>query len=260
MANKDNKIPKIIHYCWFGGNPLPEDVKKYIESWKKFCPEYEIKEWNEKNFDVNKIAYVKEAYDLKKWAFITDYVRLYAMYTEGGIYMDTDVEVIKPLDRFLKHDAFSGFENNTQIPTGIMAARKHFPLFKELLDYYNNKHFVEKDGTLDLTTNVVTITNICLRHGFKQNGKYQEIDGLALYPKEYFCPKDFETGEIKITKNTYAIHHFTGSWMPKSDQKLHNARRKFYKIFGKNLGSIIYKIYNFCYRVINKIKKILKIK
>ena len=130
-------IPKKIHYCWFGGNPLSEETKKYIETWKKYCPDYEIIEWNEKNFDVTKIPYVREAYESKKWAFITDYVRLYVMYTYGGIYMDTDVEVLKPLDSLLDLKGFSGFENETSIPTGIMAAKKGLPVIKNLMDEYN---------------------------------------------------------------------------------------------------------------------------
>ena len=130
-------IPKIIHYCWFGGNPLSDLAQKCIDSWKKYCPDYEIKEWNESNFDLNSCDYVREAYQAKKWAFVTDYVRLYAMVTEGGIYMDTDVEVIRPLDSFLSNRAFSGFEDETNIPTGIMACEKGFPLFEELLEEYN---------------------------------------------------------------------------------------------------------------------------
>ena len=162
-------IPKKIHYCWFGGNPLPEETKIYIESWKKYCPDYEIIEWNEKNFDLNCNIYIQEAYQAKKWAFITDYVRLYVMYNYGGIYMDTDVEVIKSLDPYLNNKAFSGFETFTDIPTGIMASEKGFPLFKEFLDYYKDRHFIMNDGSYDMTTNVVIITNICKKYGLKTN-------------------------------------------------------------------------------------------
>ena len=158
-------IPKIIHYCWFGGNPLPEDAQKCIASWKKYCPDYEIREWNEENFDIQSNDYVKEAYEAKKFAFVTDYVRLYALIAYGGIYMDTDVEVVKSLDAFLKHKAFSGFESSNSIPTRLMASEKDYPLFKTLMDDYENRHFLKEDGSFDMTTNTVTITNLCKQIG-----------------------------------------------------------------------------------------------
>lgn len=206
-------IPKVIHYCWFGGNPLPPLAVKCIESWKKYCPEYEIKEWNESNFDLNCCNYVKEAYETKKWAFVTDYVRLYIMVHEGGIYMDTDVEVIAPLDNFLVNRAFSGFENATEIPTGIMACEKDFPLFIELLHDYDNRHFKQDDGTLDMSTNVKIITKLCRKYGFISNNQKQQIQGLVLYPNDVFCPKSYDTGEIHLTDKTVTIHHFAGSWI-----------------------------------------------
>ena len=171
-------IPKVIHYCWFGGNPLPEDAKKCLASWKKHCPEYEIIEWNESNFDVNSNCYIKEAYEAKKYAFVTDYVRLFVMYEYGGIYMDTDVELVKNLDDFLKNRAFSGFESSNSIPTGIMASVKHFKLFGDLLEYYENRHFLNDDGSYDTTTNTVTITKMCKKYGLVLNNKYQVIDGF----------------------------------------------------------------------------------
>lgn len=155
-------IPKKIHYCWFGRGQMPELAKKCIESWKKYLPDYEIKEWNEDNFDLNAYPYVREAYDNRKFAFVTDVVRLYALYTEGGIYMDTDVEVLKSLDGFLHHVAFSGFEDDHNIPSGIMASEKGGKWAKDNLDYYVGKHFIKEDGSLDLTTNVITITNYML--------------------------------------------------------------------------------------------------
>ena len=209
-------IPKIIHYCWFGGNPLSDLAQKCIDSWKKYCPDYEIKEWNESNFDLNSCDYVREAYQAKKWAFITDYVRLYAMVTEGGIYMDTDVEVIRPLDSFLCNRAFSGFEDETCIPTGIMACEKGFPLFEELLDDYNHRHFIKKNGEYDLTTNVITITSFCKKYGFVGNNMKQDICGFILYPKDVFCPKSHITKEINLTERTATIHHFAGSWVTAS--------------------------------------------
>ena len=205
-------IPKIIHYCWFGGNPLPEDAKRYIDSWKKYCPDYQIIEWNEENFNINSVPYVREAYEEKKWAFITDYVRLYALEKMGGVYMDTDVEVLKNLDAFLINEGFSGFERVDAIPTGIMAAEKCNPFIIELLHEYDDLHFRRQDGSLDLTTNVTRITNCALRHGLKLNNRQQDLGHFTIYPKDYFCPKDYITGEVHLTHNTYTIHHFSGSW------------------------------------------------
>lgn len=213
-------IPKRIHYCWFGRNPKTKLAEKCIESWKKFCPDYEIIEWNEDNFDISKAPlYVRQAYEAKKWAFITDYVRLWAMTQFGGIYMDTDVEVIKSLDGFLKHQAFSGFENPTHIPTGIMACEKGFPLFEALLHFYDDVKFINPDGSLNKTTNVTTITNMCLDRGFVPNNTFQVLDGFAIYPQDVFCPVDNATMKLHKTKNTHTIHWFSGSWHSKEDRK-----------------------------------------
>ncbi|MFR2070553.1 MAG: glycosyltransferase family 32 protein [Bacteroides nordii] len=206
-------IPKIIHYCWFGRGKMPELALKCLESWKKHLPDYVIKEWNEDNFDLDAYPYAREAYDNRKFAFVTDIVRLYALYHEGGIYMDTDVEVLKPLDIFLKYDAVSGFESKTQIPTGLMACREGYPLFKELLDEYDGIHFKHTDGSLDFTTNVVRITNACLKYGLIPNNRFQTVNGFTLFPKEYFCPKSYDDGKIYLTENTVTIHHFAGSWL-----------------------------------------------
>ncbi len=228
-------IPKKIHYCWFGRGQKPELAKRCIESWKKYCPEYEIKEWNEDNFDLNMYPYVREAYDNRKFAFVTDVVRLYALLQEGGIYMDTDVEVLKPLDSLCKYEAVSGFEAETRIPTGLMASCASHPLFQEFLDDYDNIHFVREDGTFDLTTNVTRITNVCLRHGFVPNGKFQTVAGFTLLPHDYLCPKDYLTKKIHLTENTVCIHHFDGSWIPKK-QKIKN---KMIKILGPSLTSLV---------------------
>lgn len=211
-------IPKTIHYCWFGKGKMPKSALACIASWKKYCPSYEIVEWNESNFDVSQFHYSKEAYELKKFAFVTDVVRLFALYFYGGIYMDTDVEVIKPLDDFLVNRAFSGFESTCLIPTGIMGAEKGNMWIWEQLCFYVDHHFLRDDGTMDLTTNVHYITDLSTeKHGFVPDGKMQELKfGMKLYPKDYFCPKDYKTGQISITENTHTIHHFNSSWLPRS--------------------------------------------
>lgn len=195
---------------------MPELAQKCIASWKKYLPEYEIKEWSERNFDINSNAYVMEAYESKKYAFVTDYVRLYALYHEGGIYMDTDVEVLKPLDQLLQYQAVSGFESPTLIPTGLMASQEGHPFIKELLDDYNDIHFKLPDGTLDMTTNVIRITNHCLKYGLKLDNTLQTVNGFTLLPKDYLCPIEHEGHKLVLTSNTLCIHHFAGSWLPKN--------------------------------------------
>lgn len=210
-------IPKIIHYCWFGRGEKNQKIKECIESWKKYLPEYNILEWNEDNFDINSVKYVREAYKSKKWAFVTDYVRLYALYNYGGIYMDTDVEVLKNLDVFLENKAFSGFEDNQYIPTGIMGSIKGHFWIKKLLQYYENKDFI-KGGNYELIPNTKIITEITKRDfGLILNNEEQKLKyGVLIYPKDYFCPKNHYNNKIYLTKNTYTIHHFNGSWVNKN--------------------------------------------
>ena len=226
-------IPKVIHYCWFGRGKMPKLANKCIESWKKYLPEYEIMEWNEDTFDINMNTYVKEAYENKKFAFVTDYVRLYAMYNYGGIYMDTDVEVLKPLDQFLNNEAFSGFESSQFIPTGIMASEKGFLLYKEFLDYYTDRHFIKPDGSQDMTTNVVIMTTIADKHGLVHNGQKQVIDGWALYPSDYFCPLNDATGKLEMTENTATIHWFAKSWLSEKKRRISKVTKVFHRIFGE---------------------------
>lgn len=224
-------IPKIIHYCWFGGKRKPKLARKCIESWKKYLPDYTFKEWNESNFDVNCNRYVKEAYQSRRFAFVTDYVRLYALYTEGGVYMDTDVEVLAPLDDFLHHHAFSGFEDNDFVPTGIMASEKGGKWVKELLNYYDNISFINTDGSLNLKTNTQQITDTMVLKGLRRDNTYQEINGMvSFYPSDYFCPKSWNTGEITLTERTHTIHHFSGSWRPENNLTTPQKIRKFFRL------------------------------
>ncbi len=245
-------IPKKIHYCWFGRGEMPKLAKKCIKSWKKYCPDYEIKEWNEDNFDLDLYPYAREAYDNRKFAFVTDVVRLYALYHEGGIYMDTDVEVLKSLETFLIHTGFSGYEDDTHIPTGIMASVKGGKWAKDNLDYYNERHFVLSDGSFDMTTNVTTITNYMTHLGLKCDNTYQDFPGLfTIYPKDYFCPKSYRDLKIYKTKNTVTIHHFAASWHTKEEKK-----KNWERLFRKN-HYYWFQVYRYCYKAPRKVLSII---
>lgn len=210
-----DRIPKILHYCWFGGNEYSQEIRMCMASWKKYLSEYEFVEWNENNFDVRKNEYTKEAYSAKKYAFVTDYVRLYALYNFGGVYVDTDLEILRPISTFLCESAFSGFEARDSVPTAIMGSEPKQELIGELLDYYDDRHFIMKDGSYDLTTNVVIITNIMKKYGLMQNGRLQSVKGFKLYPQIYFAPNTFGMMFGEKPHNSYSIHHFTSTWSNK---------------------------------------------
>lgn len=207
-------IPKVIHYCWFGNKPIPKMAKKCLKSWKKYCPDYEIKLWNEDNFDLNCNQYVKEAYEAKKWAFVTDYARLYIVYHYGGIYLDTDVELIQSLDSLLNEQAF-GIEAtpNKCIATGLgFGAEKGNSMVKEILDQYDGISFKLKDGEYDMTPcpdrNILAFE----KYGYKYIDECQKINNALVLASEYLCPKDFKTGKLNKTEKTISIHHYDGSW------------------------------------------------
>lgn len=220
-------IPKVIHYCWFGHNPLPKLAVKCIASWKKFLPDYKIKEWNEDNFDVNIIPYTKEAYQAKKYAFVSDYARFWILYHYGGLYFDTDVEVVRPMDDIIARGPFMGCEKETSqiriasvapgLDLGVnpglgLGANPNLGLYKEILEMYLPLHFRREDGSYNLKTVVQYTTEILCRHGMVATGDIQQVAGVWIYPKEYFCPMDYYTGKIYLTHNSVAIHHFAGSW------------------------------------------------
>lgn len=235
---------KIIHYCWFGGNPKSPVIEKCISSWKKYFPDYEIKEWNENNFDVSCNTYVAQAYAEKKWAFVSDYCRFWALEKYGGLYFDTDVEVIKPFDDLLANEAFAGFETDEYIAPGLVLFAKE-PMQKvivETREWYEHAKFLDDNGER-VRINVCGIfSNILAKHGFVANGQKQICGGVTLYPKEYFCPFDDATGRLNKTANTYSIHWYDKSWMPKRKIIRNRCTRILHRIFGKDIKQKILKV------------------
>lgn len=214
------RIQKKVHYCWFGYGEKSDLIKKCIESWRINLPEYEVVEWNEQNFDVNICSYTKDAYEAGKFAFVSDFARFYILYHHGGIYMDVDVEVLKPLDRFLMHEAFTGFEDSKNIAPGlILGAKKENAVIKQLLDSYLTREFVLKNGNFNLTPVVKYTTEILVEHGLILNNTYQVINGVALYPKTFFNPKAHNSNKEYFTEETYTIHHFAGSWLTEKQKR-----------------------------------------
>ena len=204
-------IPKIIHYVWFGRGKHSKLQKKCIKSWKKYCPDFEIKLWNEDNFDVSKApVYVQQAYAAKKWAFVSDYVRLWALYNWGGIYLDTDAEVLKDISHLLKNEAFLAWECDDMVNTGVMGCMKGEPILKEMLEFYDPLEF-------NPTSPVVTgryITQVLVKHGLQMGGALSEVEGWVVYPFEYFYPIKLIHNKTFYTENTCICHWWEGTWWP----------------------------------------------
>ncbi|KKI91439.1 glycosyl transferase [Bacillus sp. SA1-12] len=234
------KIPKIIHYCWFGGKEKPNIVQKSIVSWKRYLPDYEIIEWNEQNFDISFNTYVNEAYKSGKFAFVSDYVRVYALYNFGGIYLDTDVEVFKSFDDLLHHESFWGFEQENYIATSTIGAKKGNELIKSFLETYHEKNFINEDGSFNELTNVAIVSKLLKNIGVKMNGQFQEVKGLgSFYPQTYFSPFDYINCRKFITENTYAMHHFYKSWLPPKAKLKSNIKTIAAKVIGgENIAKI----------------------
>lgn len=213
-------IPKVIHYCWFGGKPIPDKNKRWMESWQRFCPDYEIIEWNESNYDVSKNLYMKQAYEAKKWGFVPDYARLDIIYQYGGIYLDTDVEIICNLDNLLYQKAFAGFESNDYVALGLgFGAQKGMPLIEKMLKFYDNMKFINEDGTLNLVASPVLQTQFLKERGLQTNGEYQFVDGMTIYPEKVLSGKSVATRRIKLKEYTHTIHHYDGSWIDKNGKR-----------------------------------------
>lgn len=229
-------IQKIIHYCWFGGKEKPELVNKCIRSWLKYFPDFEIKEWNESNFDINCNAYVKQAYENKKYAFVADYVRFWALEKEGGLYFDTDVEVIRPFTELLENEAFVGFETEEYVNPGqvLFAQKPNNLIVKKTREWYETASFLNENGEMIPHTVCTVFSDILKDYGFQPNGQKQVCNGMVLYPIDYFNPYDDATGRLNKTENTYAIHWYAKSWIPKSKRLRSKITRVFHRIFGKD--------------------------
>ena len=208
--------PKIIHYIWLGGNPLPDLVQKCIKSWEKYCPDYEIKLWNESNLDLNKYQFAKDAYDNKKWAFAADVFRYDVINEFGGIYLDVDVELFKPLDDFLGYNFFTGFEDSEVVAPGlIMGGVADNAICQDILEHYTNIKF-DIDKLNEITVCKILTKYLVEHYDLKQNNQTQILQNeVGIFTTEYFCPKNYKTGKINITENTYSIHHYLASWVKK---------------------------------------------
>ena len=206
-------IPKIIHYCWFGRGQMPQLALDCMASWRRLMPDWTFMEWNEDNFDVSSLPYVKEAYEARKFAFVSDYVRLYALFNHGGLYMDVDFEVFKPFDDLLDHPAFAGYEGSKHSPVmmGVLASEQHGTWVAKQMKLYSDRHFVKPDGSFDMTTNVAFLTNHMMAQGLVCDGLEKDFDGLHVFPVDYFCPRQ-TTGEYFRTENTYCDHKGLDSW------------------------------------------------
>ena len=253
-------IPKIIHYCWFGGKPIPAEYQRYIDSWRKFLPDYEIKQWDETNYDVHKCQYMSDAYKEGKWAFVSDYCRLDVVYQEGGIYLDTDVEVVRSFDTLLTEEMFCGFEirdpkgykRGQEIEYSVnlglgYGAEKGHTLLQEMLELYDELSFYNEDGSLNLIACPRYQTQILCRHGLIPNNKTQRLENCIAYSPEYFCPQSNVTDEmLMLTENTYSIHHFTVSWASKRDLEARKWKNKLQRMMPYWLASkivtVVYKL------------------
>jgi hypothetical protein len=290
MKNSDT-IPKIINYCWFGHGALPELANKCINSWKKYCPDYEIRRWDESNFDINCCDYVKEAYAAKKWAFVSDYARFKILYENGGLYFDTDVEIVQPLDKIVERGSFMGAEQGTidvktqahinaiiqsvnrnraldKEPFNDRSSREHFAspkaqdcscgmavapglgmgavpglkLYKEIIEFYERAHFVMPDGSFNQVTVVMYTTEYLKKCGLVQPvDSIEKVADIFIYPPEYFCPMNKETGQLIITPNTYSIHHYMESWHSTREISWNKFKRRMENKIGYKAGNCLFR-------------------
>ena len=255
------KIPKLIHYCWLSDDPVPNELLNYMKSWENTLKDYKFIKWDLKRFDISSSIWTKEAFENKKYAFAADYIRMYALYTMGGIYLDMDVEVLKSFDNLLDLNYFICYENSkTEMPeVATLGAQKGCSWIKSILNYYNNRHFIKRDGSYDMIALPKVVKKVLIEQGmtfYKINSPLISFHveacdkTLLVLPCDYFSPKSYSSGKISITNNTYSIHHFSGSWLP-VEQRL---EKKICNIMGIKYLGIMYKLDKFLYLVF-KIKR-----
>lgn len=239
-------IPKTIHYCWFGHGPLPELAQKCIASWRKYLPDYEIKEWNENNFDVNILPYTADAYAAKKYAFVSDYARFWVLYHYGGVYFDTDVEVIRSMDDVLEKGPFMGLEvidPKPLVAPGLgLAAVQGMELYEAILSKFELMTFGAPDGTINPYTMIPMVTERLLSRGLRGDGAIEHIDGVDVYPPEWFNPFDDATGQLVKTSNTHTIHWYAKSWMKAESAWKVAIKRAIRRVVGKDAVSRVKKL------------------
>ncbi|SET10969.1 glycosyltransferase family 32 protein [Prevotella sp. kh1p2] len=245
-------IPKIIHYCWFGDKPLPLSALECIDSWKRYFPNYTIKEWNEENFDVSIIPYTRDAYQDKKYAFVSDFARFWILYHNGGIYFDTDVEVIKPFTEVLKKGPFMGLESDATLHKSVavapglgIAAEAKMEVYREILDRFQELSYFSESGNRNGYTMIPMITELFLKSGLKGNSTIEHIRGINIYPKEYFNPMDSSTGIIQITDKTLSIHKYDSSWIDHHTLRfqLHLLKNKINNLLGYKIVSSLHRLF-----------------
>ncbi len=265
-------IPKVIHYCWFGGKPLNNLALNCIASWKKYLPDYEIKRWDESNFNVNDCQYVKEAYEQEKWAFVSDYARIWILYHEGGVYFDTDVEVIKDIREIIQRGPYLGAERcidnlvaegyvGLGVAAGLgMAMVPRNEIIGKLLEHYRKTSFLEDLKNIDSNTVVIKLSKILKKYGLKDINEIQRVADIYIYPAEYFNPLDNGTGSLNITNNTYSVHWYSGSWLDDDHIRDKNNRYKYCKKYGEFLGKIVARVMTTYEKggILLLVKKILK--
>ena len=236
-------IPKVIHYCWFGNGKMPAIAEKCIKSWKKNCPDYKIICWTEENFDLTQNRYMREAYEAGKWAFVSDFARLKILYDHGGVYLDTDVELIKPLDPLLEDGGFMGFDEKGIVATGLgFGAEPGNEIVGAFLADYEDIPFILPDGSFDLTPCPDRNTSTLKRLGMDTNNTNQTFMGMKFLPREYLCPMDYYTGKKTITKNTYSIHHYCASWTSDVTKRTTRIKRIIgVKLYNKLYGKFLHK-------------------
>ena len=277
-------IPKVIHYCWFGKNELSELNKKCIDSWKKFLPDYEIKEWNDSNYDFSVCKYVEEAYERKKYAFVSDYARFDILYKYGGLYFDTDVELINGIDDIIESGPFMALEtgkfrfdkydssclkadtyddvNRVTLELGFSIAPglglgvyKNHKLYKKILDKFSKRSFIDKNGNNNCLIICDFVTEILVRESIYNNKGFGIVDDINIYPVDYFCPKDSDSEMVNFTKDTRAIHHYGATWRTPIEAKIHKILAKNIQKYGAKKGRKIAQIKALPYSIINKIQQ-----